>query len=367
MIWTGVFCVAREPKHKKMYVLSVDFLVVTLCVAATVAVSSLTPNAKPSGATFSHLEKSMSAIAPLLNQTARLTPEQLKAQLSSVAAATNRPAISAKVDVNWRLIPGLNGVTLNEQATIDRVKWTDNTVAPRDVHLVYQQIPPTVDISNFVAEPIYRGNPQKREMSLMFNVAWGTEYVPQILNILHRYHVRSTFFLDGSWTKKNPLVAKSILDAGMELGNHGYNHPMMSRISRDKMISQIQRTNTVIQQATGVTPTLFAPPAGDFNQMVVRVAAGLKMRSILWTLDTIDWRKPQPSVIVSRIVKRHEPGALVLMHPTAPTVSALPSMIEALQKAGYRLVPVSELISPVRPTPATLADYLGTSVLSTYG
>ena len=190
----------------------------------------------------------------------------------------------------------------------------------------------------------------------MFNVAWGTEHVPQILRILRERGARATFFLDGSWVRANPAAARQIADAGMDIGNHAYNHPLFRRLSRAQMIAQLEKTNAAIAAATGRRAALFAPPAGDFNDLAVRVAAGLGMKTILWTLDTVDWRRPPAQAILNRIVPRREPGALVLMHPTAPTVAALPAMIAALQKDGYRLVTVSELLDPVRPVPGTLRE-----------
>ena len=284
---------------------------------------------------------------------ATMVTQNLKNELAKVQRDYNVPPSDAKFDRWWKLIPGVNGVQLNIDKTLLHA-----TADPATTMLYFKQIPARITASSFGAAPIYRGNEQKQQMALMFNVAWGTEYVPQILRILQDNHVRATFFLDGSWTAKNPEIARQIAQAGMEIGNHAYNHPLMSRISRQRMISQITRTNQTIFQATKVQPQLFAPPAGDYNQLVVDVAAGLKMQTILWTLDTVDWKKPSPSVILSRIVSKKTPGALVLMHPTKPTVQALSTMIRELQQAHFQLVTVSELLSPVRPTPKTLQDAL---------
>ncbi len=177
-----------------------------------------------------------------------------------------------------------------------------------------------------------------------------------MLIILAVHRAKAAFLFDRSFVTKNPQAVKMVLQAGMEVGNHAYNHPMMTKLSRVKMIEQITRTNAAILRAGGVKPTLFAPPAGDVNALVVRAAAGLGMHTILWTLDTIDWRKPPASVILHRIVDHREPGALVLMHPTANTVAALPTMIEKLQSAGYQLVTVTSIISPVRPVPNTYGE-----------
>ncbi|HET7559709.1 MAG TPA: polysaccharide deacetylase, partial [Limnochordia bacterium] len=63
------------------------------------------------------------------------------------------------------------------------------------------------------------------------------------------------------------------------------------------------------------------------------------------TLDTIDWQKPSAETILNRIVPRAKDGAIVLMHPTASTLAALPQMIRALNAKGYKIVSVSRLIA----------------------
>lgn len=65
----------------------------------------------------------------------------------------------------------------------------------------------------------------------------------------------------------------------------------------------------------------------------------------MWTVDTIDWQRPEPEVIVERVVPKAENGAIVLMHPTKATVEALPKMIAGLKDKGYKLVTISQLLS----------------------
>lgn len=330
---------ARRRRAVHLYFFSKHALLIGLCVVALLALEPLRTSPKTA------LQLALAG-----------APGPERQVLERVKQVLDAPPVSARIDPVWKLIPEVNGVALDIPATMRH--WDG-----LDTHMVFTQTAPRTVMTDLVAAPIYRGNPAKREISLMFNVAWGTEYVMRIVRILREDHVGGTFFLDGSWTRANPGVAKAVAAAGMEVGSHAYNHPMMSRLSRGQMISQMARTNGVITGATGKTVMLFAPPAGDFNQLVVRVAAGLNMKTVLWTLDTIDWRRPAPSVILRRVVSRATPGALVLMHPTAPTVAALPAMIKQLRQAGYRLVTVSQMLSPVRPTPATLRDALAAAGL----
>lgn len=278
-----------------------------------------------------------------------LSEDELRERVEKLAKQYNAEPINAKNDPVWKGIPGLNGVQVDVEATLEKAS---RATAER-ISLVVKQIPPKVSLDDLGAVPIYRGNPEKKQMALMINVAWGTEYIQGMLDTLEKHNVKATFFLDGSWTAKNGDVAKSIVDRGHEIGNHAYTHPDMSKMGQQQTLREITRTNDVIKKATGSTPKMFAPPGGAFNDTTVKVAHGQGMNTILWTLDTIDWKKPPASTIENRVVGRAENGALVLMHPTEPTRDALRAMIPALLKKGYDLVTVSQLLDSTRPVPSS--------------
>ncbi len=278
--------------------------------------------------------------------------ESSKTLLTQIGSAYLKPPINARIDPVWKLIPALNGVRLNPVDSM--MGWNQKT--PELTPLAFDQIPPAISTEKFTDVPIYRGNPEKRQIALMFNVAWGEEYLHSILATLKKYNVKATFFVDGKWASTHQSLLRSILNSGMELGNHGYQHHLFSGLSKMQMVSDISRTNAILHSAIGVNPVLFAPPAGDFNPLTVKVASSLGMKTILWTVDTIDWKRPQPEVIAMRVLIKKTPGALVLMHPTLPTSQALPSIITNLQKEGYQLVTVSELLSPIRPVPKNMKE-----------
>ena len=106
----------------------------------------------------------------------------------------------------------------------------------------------------------------------------------------------------------------------------------------------IKKSSEILEKITGIKPILFAPPYGDFNDEVVKVAEQLGYKVILWSLDTIDWNNPSPQTIVDRVMSKYHNGAIVLMHPTKNTVEALPQIINQLKEKGYKITKVSEVI-----------------------
>lgn len=196
----------------------------------------------------------------------------------------------------------------------------------------------------FYNQPIYQGSPRHREIALTVNVFWGEEYIPQMLDILRQSNVKATFFLGGTWVKKYPELASRIAGEGHEIGSHGYSHPHPDRLSKSENLREMQKAEDIIYRATGARPRLFAPPYGERGPSVLEAADDASYTTILWSIDTVDWQLPPPDVIVQRVAGRAHNGAIVLMHPTAPTVKALPEIIQRLKKEGYQLVTVSKLL-----------------------
>ncbi len=194
-------------------------------------------------------------------------------------------------------------------------------------------------------KPYYHGPQDKAEMALTINVAWGQEHIPGILKALGEKEVKATFFFTGKWVEKFPELTKEIAEAGHEVGNHGYSHPHPNQLSKQGLINLIKKNEELLIEVTGYQTKLFAPPYGEYNDRVVKIVDELGYRTILWTADTIDWQRPAPEVIINRVLKKASNGGIVLMHPTAPTVKALPNLIDRLREKRYKLVTVSQLLS----------------------
>ena len=253
--------------------------------------------------------------------------------------------IDAKVDRVWKAIPGYNGRVVDIEASYSKMKAAGEFDKNK---IVYKEVPPNVHLEDLNPEPIYRGNPQKPMITFLINVAWGNEYIPEILKTLESHQIQATFFFDGSWVKKNPDLAKMIKEANHEIGNHAYSHPDLKQRSRAETMEELKRTNDIIEETLAIKPKWFAPPSGSFNSTTIQVADQLGMRTILWTVDTVDWKKPETSEMVGRVVSKVENGSMILMHPTKPTAEGLNVMIMDIKKKGYQLGTVSDLMSEKR-------------------
>ncbi|WP_242308558.1 polysaccharide deacetylase family protein [Bacillus cereus group sp. BfR-BA-01524] len=252
---------------------------------------------------------------------------------------------NAMIDKIWKAIPGYNGRQVDIEASYNNMKKLKEF---DQKYLEFKEVSPSVHLEDLSPAPIYRGHPNKKMVGLTINVAWGNEYLPRILEILKKHDVKATFFLEGRWVKENLRFAKMIVDAKQEVGNHSYTHPNMKTLSSDEIRDQLQKTNRMIEVATNQKVRWFAPPSGSFRDEVVKIADDFQMGTIMWTVDTIDWKRPEPDVLLQRVMRKIHPGAIILMHPTSSTAEALETMITKLKEQGYKVGNITELLDEKR-------------------
>lgn len=277
--------------------------------------------------------------------TVTASKDQLYEELLQKAPEYEVKPQNARIDKVWKSIPGYNGLKVNIEQSYKKMKKHGEF---REKDLVYSQVKPSVHLESLQPEPIYKGNPDKPMVAFLINVAWGNEYLEKMLPILQKHQVKATFFLEGNWVRKNEQLAKKIAKDGHEIGNHSYNHPDMSKLTTGRISEQLDKTNEQIEQTIGVKPKWFAPPSGSFRKAVIDIAAEKQMGTVMWTVDTIDWQKPAPSVLQTRVLSKIHNGAMILMHPTDPTAESLEALITKIKDKGYALGTVTELMDETR-------------------
>jgi probable sporulation protein (polysaccharide deacetylase family) len=197
----------------------------------------------------------------------------------------------------------------------------------------------------FYEDIYYKGTKDEKIVAFVCNIDWGNEYIDDMLKIFQENNIRISFFPTGRWAKENPELLKKICNYNHEIGNHGYNHLDYSKLSYDKNKEEILKASDVIEEITGVRPIYFGPPAGAFNEHTLKAARDLNNIVIMWSVDTIDWRKDSTKeLIYKRVVSKVENSSIVLMHPTENTVKALPEIIKYLFENGFKIGTISDVI-----------------------
>ena len=176
---------------------------------------------------------------------------------------------------------------------------------------------------------------------------WGNEDTNDLLSILAKHNVKTTFFMTGGWVESYPEDVKAISDAGHDMGNHSENHKQMSQLSAEECKDEIQKVHDKVKELTGKDMFLFRPPYGDYNDTLIEAANGLGYHVIQWDVDSLDWKDYGADAIVSKVVDHPHlgNGSIILMHNGATyTKDALEQVITGLTDKGYEIVPISELI-----------------------
>lgn len=208
---------------------------------------------------------------------------------------------------------------------------------------------PTNVQAQTVNNAIYEGDKDGKSIALMFNVYENAPNVEKIAQILDSYGFKATFFVGGSWAAKNANTLIKIASSGFEIGNHGYLHRDHAKLTLAQNTEEIVLTERLVDSILDTLPDyknckLFAPPSGSIGNVMFEACKQLDYKVIMWTRDTIDWRDHDAEVIYGRAIKDVKAGDLILMHPTACTVEALPRVLEYIKSKDLSVDIVSNVI-----------------------
>jgi len=185
---------------------------------------------------------------------------------------------------------------------------------------------------------------------LTFDDGPHAKHTDEILEILKRYDAPAIFFELGQNLGKldaqgkaqlgaNGAVAKRVLAAGHVLANHSFSHGMMAKMSDDAVRTEATETEALLDVTGRPQSTLFRFPYGARNEDKLSTVEALKLRSMLWTVDSMDWADPVPKSIADRVlaeVDKAKHGVILFHDIQGRTVQALPTVLDQLVADGYR-------------------------------
>jgi peptidoglycan-N-acetylglucosamine deacetylase len=199
-----------------------------------------------------------------------------------------------------------------------------------------------------------QGNRSLREVALTIDDGPHDPTAGGILDVLQQYHVHATFFVVGRRMKERPSIIRRMLADGHEVGNHSENHYRLDSVRPDQARREINDCDINFCRISQRHMRLLRPPGVRFNDTVVQVARRLGYEIVSWGVAAKDFEEVTPDFIVNRVLRRAENGSIILLHDDYPTtVMALPRILAALQRQGYRFVTVSEMLAHL-PKPVVI-------------
>lgn len=208
-----------------------------------------------------------------------------------------------------------------------------------------------------------RGDASRPWVAITFDDGPSPEFTPAILRILEEYEVAATFFMVGAHVASYPDIARMVVDAGHEVGNHTYHHVNVPTTTARRLTQELFHTTQIIHETTGAYPQYARPPRGLYDSRFRRLADLLGQSVVLWTLSARDWQVAVSSEqIVRRVVNQVKAGDIILFHDSGAliqheganrraTVNALAQVIEGIRAKGLEIVPLSSLLQRAEPAP----------------
>jgi peptidoglycan-N-acetylglucosamine deacetylase len=236
-----------------------------------------------------------------------------------------------------------------------RALRTSVTLLPAVVLVSYFAYGYYVPDSQVFGKVYYQGDARTGAIALTFDDGPNEPYTSQVLAVLQRYGAKGTFFLIGKNVATYPAVARRIVTEGHAIGNHTYAHNANHAVTSGTC-GEILMAEQTIQSITGLQPHLYRPPHGKKSPWELHCLRDHGLVEVTWAVSTEDQHVTSPAALADSIIRAARPGSIILMHDgygtqhgTAHadrsfTVEALPLIIEALQRKGYRFVTVSDLL-----------------------
>jgi peptidoglycan/xylan/chitin deacetylase (PgdA/CDA1 family) len=198
-----------------------------------------------------------------------------------------------------------------------------------------------------------------RQIALTFDDGPDPVWTPRIAAVLRRLHIPGTFFCIGRQAESHPDLVRALRDDGHEIGNHSYSHKNLWFRSPAQVRVEIERCQEALSDIVSTPPLVFRPPFGDRGPQVLSEARKLKLNTVLWSLDSKDWKNPPAGMLLSRVQRRTHDGAVLLFHDgshngrftdRSSTVAAVARLAPWLRLQRYEFVTVSALMAGARGT-----------------
>ncbi|MCP5543989.1 MAG: polysaccharide deacetylase family protein [Akkermansiaceae bacterium] len=191
-------------------------------------------------------------------------------------------------------------------------------------------------------------------VAMTFDDGPHPQNTPRLLDMLRARNIKATFYVIGRSVDLYPQVLRRAVAEGHEIGNHTHTHRLLSKLGDSEVRNELSRCAAAVEKAAGVRMRTMRPPYGGLLQRQRELVMNeFGYPTILWSVDPLDWKRPGPSVVASRIQSGATPGAIILAHDLhSQTVDAMPATLDGLLRKGYKFVTVSQLLA-MKTDPAT--------------
>ncbi|MVP01207.1 delta-lactam-biosynthetic de-N-acetylase [Paenibacillus sp. N10] len=197
-------------------------------------------------------------------------------------------------------------------------------------------------------EAIFLGDTRQKELYLTFDNGYENGYTVKVLDILKEKKVPAAFFITGHYVEDQPELVKRMVNEGHIIGNHSWSHPDMTRISDEKIKTELEKLKEQVTSLTGQkTMNYMRPPRGIFSERMLSVSKDLGYINVYWSVAYKDWDvKDQKGgdYAYEKVTAQLHPGAVILLHSVSKdNTEALGKIIDYAHKHGYEFKSLDKL------------------------
>lgn len=195
---------------------------------------------------------------------------------------------------------------------------------------------------------IFLGDTGKKELYLTFDNGYENGYTSKILDVLKEKQVPAIFFVTGHYIKDQPDLLKRMVNEGHLIGNHSWSHPDMSRISPEKMKTELNRVRDEVKELTGQPEMKYLrTPRGIFSERTLAVSKDLGFTNVFWSVAYKDWDTKihmGSRYAYDKVMSQLHPGAVILLHSVSKdNAEALGQIIDDARKQGYEFKSLDQM------------------------
>jgi peptidoglycan/xylan/chitin deacetylase (PgdA/CDA1 family) len=208
---------------------------------------------------------------------------------------------------------------------------------------------------SLLAPSVHRGAGVRPAIALTFDDG-PSESTPELLEILARHRAPATFFQIGANVRRLPEVAREVLAAGHEIGNHSDTHPLLALKSPGFIDRELADAQESIERATGRRPRYFRAPYGARWFGMRQAQQRLGLAGVMWSSIALDWKRQTPRV-VARLIDGAASGAILCLHDgrvlqhrpdLGVTLQAVRELLPKLVEQGFCFEKVTDILCPTK-------------------
>jgi len=198
------------------------------------------------------------------------------------------------------------------------------------------------------ALPIFRCQTHEPIVVLTFDVSWGSTVLTEVLSELDAAGVAASFFVSGPWARVHPQLVQDMVSRGHDVASLGWTTVDYRTLTGLQVRHELLEARRVLESFDGIDHSFMRPPLGAYNAEVLTVARSLGYRTVLWDVESWDWRLDDREALVARIVGIVRPGSIIHLHADDSydvVPRALSLLVSKLDAAGYGVRPLRDMLT----------------------